>query len=121
MNSIDRTVLFAAGILLLVLRIQFAYALRRIVQKLRSKYPILSDDLGNPIPALALGIWVSVLFLVLASLQYQRLTRWFIQGTYRRLKDEEITRLAGRLKSYGIFYAVGYGVLLGYAAFRLND
>ena len=121
MNSIDRTVLFAAGILLLVLRIQFAYALRRIVEKLRSKYPILSDDLGNPIPALALGIWISVLFLVLASLQYQRFTSWFIQGTCRKLKDEEITRLAGRLKSYGVFYAVGYGVLLGYAAFRLND
>jgi len=119
-SSIDRSVLFTAGILLLALRIQFAYTLQRIVQKLRSKYPILSDDLGRPIPALALGIWVSVLFLFLASLQYQRLTNWFIRGTYRKLNDEEITRLARRLKSYGLIYAVGYTVLLGYAVVRLN-
>jgi ABC-type Fe3+ transport system permease subunit len=119
-TPIDSSVLITAGILLLALRVRFAYTLRRIVQRLRSKYPILSDDLGRPIPGIAVGISVSVLFLVLASIQYQRFSVWLIRGTYHKLNDEEITRLAGRLKSYGIIYAAGYVALLGYAVLRLS-
>jgi len=119
-TSIDSSVLITAGILLLALRVRFAFTLRSIVQRLRSKYPILSDDLGRPIPGIALGISVSVLFVVLASIQYQRFSIWLIRGTYRKLNDKEITRLAGRLKGCGIIYAAGYVSLLGYAALRLS-
>lgn len=119
LTDIDRAVVITAAILPLALRIRFAFALRRMIEKLRSRYPLLSEDLGNPLPDFAVGICVSVFCLVLLSLRYQRFTEWLIRGTYRKLKDEEITRLWGRLGSYGILYAGGYGLLLGYAALRL--
>ncbi len=118
MTDFDCAVVITAGILLLALRIRFALALRRIVEKLRSRYPLLSEDLGNPLPGFAVGISISVLLLVFLSLRYQRLTEWLIRGSYRKLRDEEITRLGERLGSYGIVCAGGYALLLGYAALR---
>ncbi len=116
----DRSVLITAGILLLALRVRFAYTLRRVVQRLRSKYPILSDDLGRPTPEMALATVVSALFLVLLSIQYQRFAAWLIRGAYRKLNDEEITRLFARLKICGLIYAGGYALLLGYSVLRLS-